>query len=144
MAFMIWSRSTGPTWNGLWQGPSQDIAEYNIEFQQALTDLAGSITDEQVKIEKYRSGLQHDLRELCRLRTSPTGARCANLTDIVQDATLQWRVSPGRRSSHPESRPRSLENVVRLQVAEPAALGALLARGGWVPVVLCSQTSRRK
>jgi hypothetical protein len=36
------------TWNALKQGPSQDIGEYNIEFQQALTDLAGSVTDEQV------------------------------------------------------------------------------------------------
>jgi hypothetical protein len=52
--------------------------------------LAGSVTDEQVKIEKYRSGLQHDLRQLCR--TSPTGARWANLTDLIQYATLQWLV----------------------------------------------------
>jgi hypothetical protein len=43
-----------------------------------------------VKIEKYRSGLQHDLCELCR--TSPTGARWANLTDLVQYATLHWSV----------------------------------------------------
>jgi hypothetical protein len=84
------------TWNALKQGPSQDIGEYNIEFQQALTDLAGSVTDEQVKIEKYRSGLQHDLRELCR--TSPTGARWANLTDLVQYATLQWPVIQERVS----------------------------------------------
>jgi hypothetical protein len=35
-------------------------------------DLAGSVTDEQVKIDKYRSGLQHDLGQLCK--TSPTGA----------------------------------------------------------------------
>lgn len=77
------------TWNALKQG-TQDIGEYNIEFQQALTDLAGSVTDEQVKIEKYRSGLQHDLRQLCR--TSPTGARWANLTDLIQYATLQWPV----------------------------------------------------
>jgi hypothetical protein len=53
-------------------------------------DLAGSMTDEQVKIEKYCSGLQHDLRELCR--TSPMGARWANLADLVQYATLQWPV----------------------------------------------------
>jgi hypothetical protein len=44
------------TWNALKQG-TQDIGEYNIEFQQALTDLAGSVTDEQVKIKKYRSSL---------------------------------------------------------------------------------------
>jgi hypothetical protein len=44
-----------------------------------------------VKIKKYRSGLQHDLRELCR--TSSMGARWANLTDLVQYATLQWPVT---------------------------------------------------
>jgi hypothetical protein len=54
-------------------GPSESVTEYNVDFQQALTDLAGHVTDEQVKIEKYRAGLQHDLRQLCR--TSPTGAR---------------------------------------------------------------------
>jgi hypothetical protein len=84
------------TWNSLRQGPTQDIAEYNVEFQQALTDLAGSVTDEQVKIEKYRSGLQHDLRELCR--TSPNGARWAHLTDLIQYATLQWPVIQERVS----------------------------------------------
>jgi hypothetical protein len=84
------------TWNSLRQGPTQDIAEYNVEFQQALTDLAGFVTDEHVKIEKYRSGLQHDLRELCR--TSPTGARWAHLTDLIQYATLQWLVIQERVS----------------------------------------------
>jgi hypothetical protein len=77
------------TWNALKQG-TQDIGEYNIEFQQALTDLAGLVTDEQVKIDKYRSGLQHDLRDLCR--TSSLGARWANLTDLIQYATLQWPI----------------------------------------------------
>jgi hypothetical protein len=67
-----------------------------VEFQQALTDLAGSITDEQVKIEKYPGGLQYYMRELCR--TSPTGARWVNLTDIVQYATLQWQVVQERVS----------------------------------------------
>jgi hypothetical protein len=75
------------TWNSLKQDPSQDIAEYNVEFQQALTDLAGHVTDEQIKIGKYRNGLQHDLREMCR--TSPAGTRWAPVTDIIQYATLQ-------------------------------------------------------
>jgi hypothetical protein len=71
-----------------------------------LTDLAGSITDEQVKIEKYRNGLQYDLRKLCR--TSPTGSRWALLTDIIQYATLQWpvvqeRVSRKKKQSSGES-----------------------------------------
>jgi hypothetical protein len=57
-------------------GPSQGITEYTVEFQQALTDLAGHVTDKQVKIEEYRAGLQHDLRELCRTFSSrhPVGA----------------------------------------------------------------------
>jgi hypothetical protein len=69
-------------------GPSQSGTEYNVDFQQALTDLAGHVTDEQIKIEKYRAGLQHDLRQLCR--TSLTGARWARLQDLMQFATLQW------------------------------------------------------
>jgi hypothetical protein len=70
------------TWNSLKQGPSQDIAEYNVEFQQALTYLAGHVTDKQIKIEKYRNGLQHDLKEMCR--TSLAGTRWAQVTDIIQ------------------------------------------------------------
>jgi hypothetical protein len=70
------------------QGPSQDIAEYNVEFQQALTDLAEHVTDEQIKIKKYHNGLQHDLKEICR--TSPAGTRWARVMDIIQYATLQW------------------------------------------------------
>jgi hypothetical protein len=75
------------TWNSLKQGPSQDIAEYNVEFQQALTDLAGYVTDEQIKIEKYRLGLQYDLHNMCR--TSPAGTRRVQVADVIQDATLQ-------------------------------------------------------
>jgi hypothetical protein len=36
-------------------GPNQGITEYTVEFQQAFTDLARHVTDEQVKIEKCRS-----------------------------------------------------------------------------------------
>ena len=78
------------TWASLRQGPNQDINEYNVSFQQACTDLAASITDEQVKIEKYRLGLQYDLRELCR--ASPAGARWQTLQELIQYATLQWPV----------------------------------------------------
>jgi hypothetical protein len=55
------------TWNSLRMGPNQSITEYNVDFEQALTDLAGYVTDEQVKIEKYRAGLQHDLEALPHL-----------------------------------------------------------------------------
>jgi hypothetical protein len=90
------------TWNSVRMGPSQSVAEYNVDFQQALTDLAGHVTDEQVKIEKYRASLQHDLGQLCR--TSPTGARWARLQDLMQFATLQWpmvqkRIAKSKKSS---------------------------------------------
>ena len=92
------------TWNGLKQGPSQDIAEYNVAFQQALTDLAGHVTDEQIKIEKYRSGLIKDLQDLCR--ASPDGGRWANLAAIIRYATLQWpvvqeRIAKRKKQSEP-------------------------------------------
>jgi hypothetical protein len=117
------------TWNSLKQGPSQDIAEYNVEFQQALTDLAGHVTDEQIKIEKYRLGLQYDLRGMCR--TSPAGTRWARVADVIQYATLQWpavqeRIAKGR-SLHGK-RLRS-PGSVSPQV-EQEALGDLLARLG--------------
>jgi hypothetical protein len=55
-----------------------------------------------VKIEKYRAGLQHDLKQLCR--ASPTGARWARLQDLMQYATLQWpvvqeRIAKSKKSS---------------------------------------------
>jgi hypothetical protein len=58
-------------------GPSQSVTEYNVDFQQALTDFAGHVIDKQVKIEKYRACLQHDLKQLCRAFS--TGARWARL-----------------------------------------------------------------
>jgi hypothetical protein len=93
------------TWNSLRMGPSQSVTEYNVDFQQALADLAGHVTDEQVKIEKDRAGLQHDLRQLCR--TSPTGARWARLQDLMQFATLQWPMVQGRiaKSKKPSQEP---------------------------------------
>jgi hypothetical protein len=70
MDFRIWTKSSG----SLKRGPAQDIAEYNVEFQQALTDLAGHVTDEQIKIEKYRNGLQHNLRRCAEsLPRAPVG-----------------------------------------------------------------------
>ncbi len=82
------------TWNSLRQLPGQDITEYNVAFQSALTDLAAHITDEQIKIERYRTGLQFDLKELCRV--SPSGARWTSLQALVQYATLQWPVISAR------------------------------------------------
>jgi hypothetical protein len=61
------------------------------------------VTDEQVKIEKYRAGLQHDLRQMCR--TSPVGTRWARLNDLMQYATLQWpnvqeRIARSKKTLH--------------------------------------------
>jgi hypothetical protein len=59
------------------------------------------VTDEQVKIEKYRVGLQHNLRRLCK--TSSTGGRWAWLQDLVQYATLQWPVMQKRLAKSKKS-----------------------------------------
>lgn len=75
------------TYNKLAQG-QMSIHDYNIAFSQALTDLANEVTDEQVKIEKYRSGLQSELREVCR--TNPQGTRWTTLDALVRYATLKW------------------------------------------------------
>jgi hypothetical protein len=47
-------------------GPNQSITEYNVDFEQALTDLAGHVTDEQLrKIPALLFGDRH----------KPAGAR---------------------------------------------------------------------
>jgi hypothetical protein len=109
------------TWNGLKMGPTQSVTEYNVDFQQALIDLAGHVTDEQVKIEKYRAGLQQDLHHMCK--TSPAGTRWARLTDLCSmqrcsGQTCRSALPEARR--RPMSRPKS-EGNVRLQVVEPRA-----------------------
>jgi hypothetical protein len=50
------SQTFWDTWHKLRQVPGEDISEYNSAFEQALRDLSREITDEQVKIEKYKSG----------------------------------------------------------------------------------------
>jgi hypothetical protein len=82
------SQTFWDTWHKLRQVPGEDISEYNSAFEQALTDLSREITDEQVKIEKYKSGLQVDLRELARV--APSGKRWTSLADLISYCTLQW------------------------------------------------------
>ena len=92
------------TWNKLSQG-SKTVDEYNVEFAQAATDLRAEITDEAVKIEKYRSGLQFDLREMCR--TNPAGQRWGTLNELAEYATLMWPVVEARlakRKSTPSTK----------------------------------------
>jgi hypothetical protein len=74
------------TWNSLKMGPSQSITEYNVDVEWALTDLAGHVTDEQVKIEKYRAWLQHDLRQLCI--NFPAGTRRAERSGAVCNSAV--------------------------------------------------------
>src|SRR3569623_563034 len=90
------------TWNKLSQG-SKSVDEYNVEFNQAIVNLREEITDEAVKIEKYRSGLQPDIREMCR--TSPTGQRWATLNDIGKYATLMWPIVAERLAKRKSSQP---------------------------------------
>jgi hypothetical protein len=60
------------------------------------------VTNEQIKIERYPVGLQHDLREMCK--TSPASTRWARVADVIQYATLQWpavqeRIAKRKKSS---------------------------------------------
>lgn len=90
------------TWNKLSQG-SGSVDDYNIAFQQAMINLAGEITDEQVKVEKYRAGLQSDLREMCRI--SPLGTRWADLNAIAEYATAIWPIIEARIAKRKSSQP---------------------------------------
>ncbi len=91
------------TWNKLHQGPGQSVDEYNVQFEQALTDLSGRFNDEEVKIERYRSGLQTDIREMCR--SNPFGQRWPNLRDLMTYATLQWPTVEERLAKLKSSQP---------------------------------------
>jgi hypothetical protein len=51
-------------WNNLRMLANMNIGDYNVAFTQCLTDLGDQIQEEQVMIEKYRLGLQSDMREM--------------------------------------------------------------------------------
>lgn len=95
-------QSCWDTWNK-WSQGSKSVDEYNVEFQQAMVNLREEITDEAVKIEKYRSGLQTDLKEMCR--TSLTGQRWATLNELAQYATLMWPTVEARLAKRKTSQP---------------------------------------
>ena len=89
-------------WNSLKMTSGMEYTEYVVQFQQALSDLANHIQDEQVKIEKFREGLINDLKEITR--TSPTGVRWQTLQALITYAGLQWPMVKeriNRRKSHP-------------------------------------------
>jgi hypothetical protein len=81
-------------WNNLRQLPNMDINDYNVAFSQALTDLGDQIQEQHVKIEKYRLGLQSDMREM--VRTSPSGTCWETLKALVEYCLLQWPIVAAR------------------------------------------------
>ena len=77
-------------WNNLKMKSGEDINDYTIAFTQAATDLSDEIQGEQVKIERYKLGLQSDMREA--VRSDPLGKRWSSLADLISYCTLQWPV----------------------------------------------------
>ena len=75
-------------WNSLRMTSGMEFTEYVVHFQQALTDLADHVQDEQIKIEKFRDGLIPSLKEITR--TSPAGGRWADLQALITYTGLQW------------------------------------------------------
>jgi hypothetical protein len=69
-------------WNNMRMLANMDIGDYNIAFTQCLTDLGDQIQGEQVKIEKYRLGLQSDMGEM--VCTSPKGTRWETLQALIE------------------------------------------------------------
>jgi hypothetical protein len=81
-------------WNNLRMLANMDIDDYTIVFTQCLTDLGDQIQGEQVKIEKYRLGLQSDMREM--VRTFPKGTRWETLQALIEYCLLQWPIVAAR------------------------------------------------
>ena len=75
-------------WNSLKMTSGMEFTEYVVHYQQALTDLADHVQDEQIKIEKFREGLIPALKEITR--TSPAGGRWPDLQALITYAGLQW------------------------------------------------------
>jgi hypothetical protein len=63
-----------------------DIGDYHVAFTQCLTDLGDQIQEQQVKVEKYRSGLQSDMCDM--VRTSPQGTRWETLHALIEYCSL--------------------------------------------------------
>jgi hypothetical protein len=80
-----------------------DINDYNVAFSQCFTDLGDQIQGEQVKIEKYRLGLQFDMREM--VRTSPQGTRWETLQARIEYCSLRWPVVAARIAKRTKNPP---------------------------------------
>jgi hypothetical protein len=79
-----------------------DIGDYNIAFTQCLTDLGDQIQGEQVKIKKYRLGLQSDMREM--VRTSPKGTRWETLQALIEYCSLQFDENKKQKKGKKDSK----------------------------------------
>jgi hypothetical protein len=90
-------------WNNLRMLASMDINDYNVAFSQCLTDLGDQIQGEQVKIEKYRLGLQSDMREM--VCTSPQGTRWETLQALIEYCLLQWPIVAARIAKRTKNPP---------------------------------------
>jgi hypothetical protein len=86
---------------------NMDIGEYNVAFTQCLTDLGDQIQGEQVYIEKYRLGLQSDMREM--VCTSPQGTRWEIMQALIKYCSLQWPIVAARIAKRTKNPPA--ENV---------------------------------
>jgi hypothetical protein len=102
-----------------------DVGDYNIAFTQCLSDLGDQIQGEQVKIEKYRLGLQSDMREMVRNLPRELARRlCRLLLSIVRSSGLLWL--PGLRSGPRTLLPRRSEASawpVEVEVVPALSLG---------------------
>jgi hypothetical protein len=90
-------------WNHLRMLANMDIGDYNIAFIQCLTDLGDHIQGEHVKIEKYRLGLQYDMREM--VRTSSKGTHRETLQALIEYCSLQWPIVAARIAKRTKNPP---------------------------------------
>jgi hypothetical protein len=90
-------------WNNLKMLANMDINDYNIAFTQCLTDLGDQIQGESMKIEKYRLGLQSDMREM--VRTSRQGTRWDTLQSLIEYCSLMWPIVANRIAKRTKSTP---------------------------------------
>jgi hypothetical protein len=90
-------------WNHLRMLANMDIGDYNIAFTQYLTDLGDQIQGEQVKIKKYRLGLQLDIHEM--VRTSRKGTRWETMQALIEYFYLQWPIVAARIAKRTKNPP---------------------------------------
>jgi hypothetical protein len=90
-------------WNNLRMLANMDKGDYNIAFTQCLTDLGDQIQGEQVKIEKYRLGLQSDMCKM--VCTSLKGTRWETLQALIEYCSLHWPIVAARIAKRTKNPP---------------------------------------